>query len=101
MSRCGWHAAASVPLLIALAACGDHVSAEDFRFIEKDMPREHVIDRLGEPDELSSMGIGDLTGTSARWRGDERMITILFANDRVVFKSLDRVPAEPRDRRSQ
>lgn len=94
MNNAFWRVLACASLSALLVACGERFTTEDFQRIEKGMARDKVIDVLGEPDDLSSMAIGELQGTNAQWRGDERMITVLFANGKVVFKSLGAVPPE-------
>lgn len=81
-------------LLLGLAACSNRVSHAEYQKIEQGMERSKVIDILGEPDDISSMSIGELSGATATWRGYENMITVVFANRQVMFKSFGNAPPE-------
>lgn len=83
-------------LLVALVvtACGTRVTTENYRQIEQGMTRGQVIDLLGKPDNLSSMTMGKLSGAAAQWQGNGNTITVVFANEKVMFKSFGDVPAE-------
>lgn len=51
------------------------------------MPREDVIDILGEPTDSSDVGIGGFSGGMATWSDDDgNTITIQFVNGKVKGK---------------
>ena len=53
-----------------------------------------VIDILGEPDEFNSIELGELSGSTARWIGEQHAITITFGNDRVALKRFGDAPEQ-------
>lgn len=81
-----------LPVLLALflVACAGKVTPENYEKIENGMTRDEVIKILGQPDDQSSVAVGDLSGTTATWTGGEYTVSITFANDKVAFKSLNR-----------
>lgn len=79
-------------LLLTLAACINRVTSANYQKIEQGMARDQVVEILGEPDEISSMSLAELSGATATWRGGENMITVVFANRQVMFKSFGDIP---------
>lgn len=79
-------------MLLMLAACSNRINTSNYQQIEQGMERSQVIELLGEPDDLSSMSLGEISGATAQWRGDGNMITVVFANQTVMFKSFGAVP---------
>lgn len=74
--------------VLLLSACGQPINRASFEQIENDMSRAEVLALLGEPDQSRTMGLGEISGTTAVWQGDETKISVVFANDRVVLKTL-------------
>lgn len=91
MRPCARLLAAAAMLL--LAACGSRVTSANFERIETGMSRDAVIALLGEPDELSSVGLGEFTGATAAWDDGGRRISVVFANGKVTLKSFGEPPA--------
>ena len=70
-----------------VAACGSTINQSSFDKIETDMPREDVIDILGEPTDSSDVGIAGFSGGMASWSDDDgNVITIQFVNGKVKGK---------------
>ena len=70
-----------------VAACGSKINESNFDKIENDMPRERVIDILGEPTDSGDIGFGGFSGGMATWRDDAgNVITIQFVNGKVKGK---------------
>ncbi len=69
-----------------LAACGSKISQSSFEKIQTGMTQEEVIKILGEPTESSSIGMGPLSGTAAKWAAPEAVISIQFFNGKVKLK---------------
>lgn len=80
-------------LVLGLAGCGDRITKAEYRRIETGMTRDQVIAVLGTPDALHAAAVGELSGASAAWRADERVVSVLFVNGKVVFKSLGEASA--------
>jgi len=79
----------ALPWLLAtllLAGCADPVTLENFDRIEQGMSQDDVLAILGEPDEISSMELGSLSGTLATWRGRKGVINVQIFNDEVWGK---------------
>ena len=72
-------------LIMVLPACS-RVNQANFNQIDEGMSYDQVVRILGQPDDSKSVGIGPLSGTSARWEGREGTITIQFLNDKVKIK---------------
>lgn len=85
-----------LPLLILLlvAGCESKLDQDNFRRIENGMTEAEVFAILGEPDESSSLQLGNLSGTSAVWEDDKTRITIQFVNDAVKVKQYTRSEAD-------
>lgn len=85
-----------LPLLILLLAvgCESKLDQDNFRRIENGMTEAEVFAILGEPDESSSLQLGNLSGTSAVWEDDKTRITIQFVNDAVKVKQYTRSEAD-------
>ncbi|MDN5862970.1 MAG: DUF3862 domain-containing protein [Salinisphaera sp.] len=77
-------------LLLAalLCACSDPITRANYEHLDNGMPQEQVIALLGEPDQTKTMGIGELTGTTAIWVGRTQRITVVFANHKVLLKTI-------------
>lgn len=73
--------------VMGILACSGNVTQANFNRVENDMSFDQVVDVLGEPTESKSMGIGSLSGTSARWESDDAVITITFVNQEVMTKN--------------
>lgn len=74
-------------LCLVLVACGARVNQENYEKIRNDMSTAEVNKLLGEPSDVSSFAIGNLSATTARWVGKSHTITITFANEKVKMKS--------------
>lgn len=83
-------------VLLALSACMNQVSIENYKKIEPGMTRARVVELLGEPDTISSVGIGGLSGARAQWTDGEQVITIVFANKQVMLKRMGNAPPQQR-----
>lgn len=88
------YSAALFALALALlaAGCGNRVDRAHFERVENGMSQEEVVAILGEPDTIESMSLGRISGATAQWRGGGRVITVVFANDEVTFKSFGDEP---------
>ena len=76
---------------LVLVACSK-VTQENFGRISEGMPEQEVMSLLGKPTESSSVQVLGVSGTSARWVGDDAVITVRFVNGKVRLKSFDRTP---------
>lgn len=85
---------AVLALALILGGCGNRVDRAHFERIETGMSQEEVVAILGEPDTIDSVSIGRVSGSTAQWRGGGRVITVVFANDEVTFKSFGDEPKE-------
>lgn len=72
--------------LLLLVGCSK-VTQSNFEKIQPGMTRAEVVAILGEPTSEGSLGVGQLSGTSAVWKSDDKAITIVFVNDKVKLKS--------------
>lgn len=88
--RNGSRGLAAVVLMLSLAACDGRINRDNFDRIEEGMSRSAVIELLGEPDEQSSLGLGSFSGATLRWVDGDRSIAVMFANDKVAFRSFSR-----------
>lgn len=86
-------------LCVCLAACGSHVSQQNYEKIRNDMSVEEVNGILGKPTEVSSFGIGGLSATTSKWVGDTHSIVVTFASDKVKMKTYTRNEDHPPDSR--
>jgi hypothetical protein len=66
------------------------VTQENFSRIRNGMTQQQVIAILGEPSESSSIDIGGLSGTAAKWIDGNSVITIQFVNDKVQARQFNR-----------
>lgn len=74
--------------LLGLSACSNsHVTANDFQLIEKGMTRDKVITLLGTPDTIRPVEVGKITGANAQWIGEHSVIMVVFADQKVRYKS--------------
>lgn len=86
--------AAKAVLLLAVAAiiwvglsgCGSKINQDNFNRIQVGMTYDEVKAILGPATESSSVQIGGLSGTSAKWVSKTGAIQIQFLNDRVKIK---------------
>lgn len=70
-----------------VVSCGSKINESNFDKIENGMPREKVIDILGEPTDSGDVGFGGFSGGMATWRDDDgNVITIQFVNGKVKGK---------------
>lgn len=77
---------------LLLAACSA-VTRDNYEKIETGMSREEVYAILGKPDGVDAGGIGSLELSREVWNGRETGIRIMFAGDKVTWKSIDSVSA--------
>jgi len=77
--------------LLALAACSK-VTQENFAKISTGMTEDQVHAILGGPSQSSSTSVLGLSGTSSKWVGRDAVITIGFANGKVVLKDFEKTP---------
>lgn len=79
-------------LLIAvfLAACGSKLTEENFAKIETGMTVAEVTEILGEPTETKSADFLGMSGTSAVWRDEGKLVSIQFFNEKVRLKQMSR-----------
>lgn len=76
--------------VLALGACSK-VNQANFDKVHDGMSLQEVKSLLGDPNEISSAGIGPLSGTSAVWKAsDGTTITISFLNEKVKLKSIEK-----------
>jgi hypothetical protein len=78
-------------LALVLAACSK-VNEENFARIEDGMSEQQVMAVLGKPTEATSVGVLGVSGTTARWAGNDATITVRFVNGKVALKSFDKPP---------
>jgi hypothetical protein len=43
---------------------------------------------LGQPDDVSGAGIGELSFATEKWKGSQQTIHVTFVNDKVKTKSI-------------
>lgn len=80
----------TVFLGLFLTACGSKVNEDNFNKIQVGMTYEEVTSILGSSTESSSVQIGGLSGTSARWTGEEGTIQVQFLNGKVRIKQFSK-----------
>ena len=80
----------AVSICLVMSACGSKVSQENFNRIQVGMTFEEVTAILGPSTESSSVQISGLSGTSAKWVGEEGTIQIQFLNGRVRIKQFSK-----------
>ncbi|RJR42814.1 MAG: outer membrane protein assembly factor BamE [Deltaproteobacteria bacterium] len=74
-----------------LAACGSsRLTQENFDKIHTGMTQAEVTAILGEPTESSSVDVAVFSGTASTWKKDGTIITIQFANGKVVAKQFSK-----------
>lgn len=81
---------AVVSIFLLLAGCGSSISQENFDKIQVGMSQDEVTAILGKPTEASSVSFGALSGGAWVWKEDETVITIQFANGKVLAKQFSR-----------
>lgn len=74
---------------LLLAAC-TRITQENFSRIEPGMTEQQVISILGSPTESSSVDVLGISGTAARWAGNDAEITVRFVGGKVALKSFDK-----------
>jgi hypothetical protein len=79
----------SVLAAVLLAAC-TRITQENFSRIERGMSEQEVISILGSPTESSSVDVLGISGTAARWAGNDAEITVRFVGGKVALKSFDK-----------
>lgn len=77
-------------LLLCLAGCGSKITQENFDKVQVGMSQDEVTAILGKPTESSSVSFGALSGGSWVWKTNGTMITIQFANGKVLAKQFSR-----------
>lgn len=82
--------AVSFFLWFVMSACGSKVNQDHFNKIEVGMTFEQVKAILGPSSESSSVQIGGLSGTSAKWTSEEGTIQIQFLNGKVRIKQFSK-----------
>ncbi len=80
-------------VMMSLLACSK-VTQASFNRIKSNMTYDQVVEILGEPTDSKSLGVGPLSGTSARWEGDDAVITVTFLNGKVKTKKLKPISQE-------
>jgi hypothetical protein len=73
-----------------MSACGSKVNQDNFNKIQVGMTFEEVTGILGPSTESSSVQIGGLSGTSAKWASKEGAIQIQFLNGKVRIKQFSK-----------
>ena len=76
-----------------LASCAK-ITQDNFAKIHEGMTEQEVIALLGEPTEANSVNVLGVSGTSARWAGNDAEITIRFVNGKVALKRFDKPAAK-------
>jgi hypothetical protein len=79
----------SVLAAVLLAAC-TRITQENFSRIERGMSEQEVISILGSPTESSSVDVLGISGTAARWAGNDAEITVRFVGGKVALKSFEK-----------
>jgi len=74
---------------LLLAACS-RITQENFSRIAPGMSEQEVISILGSPTESSSVDVLGISGTAARWAGNDAEITVRFVGGKVALKSFDK-----------
>src|SRR3954464_4863497 len=78
---------------VLLTACS-RITQENFSRIESGMSEREVISILGSPTESSSVDVLGISGTAARWAGNDAEITVRFVGGKVALKSFDKPVAK-------
>jgi len=73
-------------VLVLLSGCA-RVTRANYAKIHSGMTMEEVVKVLGEPSDMSSIGIGPLEASTARWDGKDGSISIQFVGQKVRIKS--------------
>jgi len=73
-------------VVIWLAGCGSKITRENFDKIRAGMGHDEVAAILGKPTEASSVSFGALSGGAWVWKRNGTVITIQFANGKVLAK---------------
>lgn len=71
--------------LLLLAGC-DRVTRDNYEKIRSGMTMDEVVEIIGEPSDTSSIGVGPLEATTARWDGKKGTISIQFTGQKVRIK---------------
>lgn len=69
-----------------LIGCESNITAEKFDRIQTGMTRAEIVAILGEPDETTGLGFGELSGEAASWSEGDDFITVQFINNKVFAK---------------
>ncbi len=75
-----------------LVACADPINRENYAHIKTGMSQQEVFDLLGEPDEFQSVELGELSGGTAHWSGEQNTISVTFTNEKAAFKRFGSAP---------
>ncbi|RJP14347.1 MAG: outer membrane protein assembly factor BamE [Candidatus Abyssobacteria bacterium SURF_5] len=75
-----------IVLVLFSIACGSKITQANFEKIQTDMTQAEVYKILGEPTETSGVSIGEFSGGTSTWEGDDGVISIQFLNGKVVAK---------------
>lgn len=78
---------APIAAAMLVAACS-RATVENYSKIQAGMTRDQVYEILGQPDEVSGGGIGQLTVSSEVWKGRKQTIQVTFGSDKVALKSI-------------
>lgn len=73
--------------LVLLSACSK-VSSDNFAKVQEGMSMQQVVSILGEPSEVSSAGLGPISGSTAVWKEKDIVIEIAFFNEKVKLKQM-------------
>lgn len=84
---------APIAAAMLVAACS-RATVENYSKIQAGMTRDQVYEILGQPDEVSGGGIGQLTVSSEVWKGRKQTIQVTFGSDKVALKSIAQRPPE-------
>ncbi len=71
--------------LFVLVGC-DRITRDKYEMITTGMTMDEVVEILGEPTEMTSVGIGPLEASTARWEGRTGTISIQFTGEKVRLK---------------
>ena len=74
-------------IAVLLVACGSRISQENFNRIADGMPYADVVKILGEPTSSEARGVLGVSATTAKWKDQGHLITIVFVNQNVKSKS--------------
>ena len=79
--------------LLLLAACA-RITQENYAKIQEGMSEQEVIAVLGNPTESQSISVLGVSGTAARWVGNDAVVTVQFVNGKARLKFFDKTAAK-------